>query len=98
MIRISSEAIDPCALRDALFDDAAGAYCGFEGWIRNVNEGQSVIRLEYEVYEPLSITEGEKILAEAAAQFPHLHAHSVHRSWLLRNAVNGFSIAACSIR
>ena len=83
VIRISSEAIDPCALRDALFDDAAGAYCSFEGWIRNLNEGQSVIRLEYEVYEPLSITEGEKILAEAAAQFPHLHAHCVHRSGLL---------------
>ena len=83
MIRISAEAIDPCALRDALFDDDAGAYCGFEGWIRNVNEGQSVMRLEYEVYEPLSITEGEKILAEAAAKFPHLHAHCVHRSGLL---------------
>ena len=83
VIRISSEAIDPCALREALFDDAAGAYCSFEGWIRNLNEGQSVMRLEYEVYEPLSITEGKKILAEAAAKFPHLHAHCVHRSGLL---------------
>jgi len=80
---ISTQEIRPDELRDDLVDAAAGAYTSFEGWIRNVNEGQSVLRLEYEVYEPLSITEGEKILAEAAAKFPHLHAHCVHRSGLL---------------
>ena len=83
VIEITAEPIDPGALRDALFDDAAGAYCGFEGWVRNLNEGQRVMQLEYEVYEPLSISEGKKILIEAAAQFPHLHAHCVHRTGLL---------------
>ena len=83
MIRITSERIDPDVLRRDLFDDAAGAYCGFEGWVRNLNEGQTVLQLEYEVYETLALSEGEKILVEAAQKFPHLHAHCVHRSGLL---------------
>ncbi len=83
LIRIADTAIDPDALRRQLFDPAAGAYCGFEGWIRNLNEGETVLRLEYEVYKPLAVSEGEKVLAEAAEKFPHLHAQCVHREGLL---------------
>lgn len=83
MLAISDTTIDPYALRRELFDPAAGAYCSFEGWVRNLNEGQTVLRLEYEVYVPLAIREGEKVLAEAAEKYPHLHAHCVHREGLL---------------
>ena len=83
MFRITPETIDPDVLRRALIDDAAGAYCGFEGWVRNLNEGQTVLQLEYEAYETLALSEGEQILVEAAAEFPHLHAHCVHRTGLL---------------
>jgi len=83
VITITGESIDPDALRRELFDPASGAYCGFEGWVRNLNEGQTVKRLEYEAYDPIAISEGEKILAEAQDQFPHLHAYCVHRTGLL---------------
>ena len=83
MMRMVTAAIDPDALRRELFDPAAGAYAGFEGWIRNENEGHRVLRLEYEAYEPLAITEGETVIAEAKAKYPVLHAHCVHRSGLL---------------
>lgn len=83
MLAISSKMIDPDSLRNALFDDQAGAYCSFEGWVRNLNEGREVLRLEYEAYEPLAIKEGEKVLAEASEQFPLLHAHCVHRTGTL---------------
>lgn len=83
MIRITSEAIDPDALRRQLTDPGAGAYCAFEGWVRNRNEGREVRRLEYEAYEPLAVTEGENILREAAEQFPYLEARCVHRVGLL---------------
>ena len=83
MIRLTGEAINPDALRKTLFDPAAGAYCGFEGWIRNHNEGHDVVRLEYEAYEPLVLSEGQTVLDEARARFPHLHAHCVHRTGLL---------------
>ena len=83
MIEIRQSAIDPDELRKKLFDPAAGAYCSFEGWIRNENEGQAVLRLEYEAYEPLALSEGETILGEAQQQFPHLQAHCRHRTGLL---------------
>lgn len=82
-MRISKSRIEPDSLRDALQDHAAGGYVAFEGWIRNENEGQQVMRLEYEVYEPLAIREGEKIIAEARERFPILHANCVHREGLL---------------
>ena len=83
MIRITTDTIDPIELRRSLFDPAAGAYCGFEGWIRNHNEGQKVLRLEYEAYEPIVISEGEAVIAEAMQRFPSLHAHCVHRTGML---------------
>ncbi len=55
----------------------------FEGWVRNQNDGREVERLEYEVYEPLAIIEGEKVLDEAQQRFPHINAVCVHRSGLL---------------
>ena len=83
LISITTSAIEPDDLRVRLFDRGAGAYCGFEGWIRNENEGKAVLRLEYEAYEPLAVSEGEKIIAEARAKFPHLHAHCMHRTGML---------------
>ncbi len=82
-MRITAETIQPELLRDELGDRGAGAYVGFEGWIRNHNEGQEVLRLEYEVYEPVAVVEGEKVIAEAMNRFPLLHAECVHRSGLL---------------
>ena len=83
MMQMTSAAIDPDALRRTLFDNAAGAYCSFEGWIRNHNEGQEVLRLEYEAYEPIAISEGNIIIDQARERYPFLHAHCVHRTGLL---------------
>ena len=43
----------------------------------------TVERLEYEVYEPLAVSEGEKVIAEAKQLFPFLEATCVHRAGLL---------------
>lgn len=93
---ITNETINPDELRRSLFDPAAGAYCGFEGWVRNLNEGQTVLQLEYEAYAPLAVTEGEKIIAEAQEQFPHLHAHCVHREGLLDIGDCAVWVGVCS--
>ena len=83
MMQMIESVILPDRLRAGLLDNAAGGYATFEGWIRNHNEGQDVLRLEYEAYAPLAITEGERVIEEALAKFPVLHAHCVHRSGLL---------------
>ncbi len=79
MIEVSAELIDVEALRESLFDAGAGGFCSFEGWVRNRNEGRDVLRLEYEAYEPLAISEGQKVLDEARQKFPYLRARCVHR-------------------
>ena len=82
-MRIIGEPIKPFDLRDELIDSSAGAYVGFEGWVRNYNEGQAVCLLEYEVYELLAVKEGEKVISEAKERHPILQADCVHRSGLL---------------
>ena len=83
MIRMTTSAIDPDALRRELFDPAAGGYCAFEGWVRNHNDGRDVVRLEYEVYEPLAVREGEIIIDEAIAKFGVRQAAAIHRAGLM---------------
>lgn len=77
---IAVQAIDSSALQRALADARAGACVTFEGWVRNRNEGQPVLSLEYEAYAPLAVSEGEKILAEAREKFSLLGAACVHRT------------------
>jgi molybdopterin synthase catalytic subunit len=83
MFAISDKRIAIDELRDGVMNPGSGGVCVFEGWVRNENEGRSVERLEYEVYAPLAITEGETVIAEAKQRFPFLEASCVHRSGLL---------------
>ena len=82
-MRITNRTIEPDKLRQSLTDDAGGGYVAFEGWIRNENDDRKVLRLEYEVYAPLAIKEGARIIEEATAKYPILHADCVHREGLL---------------
>ncbi len=80
---ITAQTIDPDAFRIKLLDPSCGAYVQFDGWVRNHNEGQRVLRLEYEVYEPLAVKEGQCIIDEAIERFGVSNACCVHRSGLL---------------
>jgi molybdopterin synthase catalytic subunit len=79
MFRLSANAIDPVPLQRGLADARAGACATFEGWVRDRNEGQPVLSLEYEAYGPLAEKEGDRILAEAREKFALLGALCVHR-------------------
>ena len=81
--RITSGAIDLDALRRLLRDDRCGACILFEGRVRNHNEGRVVERLEYEVYEPLAVNEGNAIIGEALEKFGFTKSVCMHRSGVL---------------
>lgn len=83
MIEVTAERIDAESLKRSLANAGAGGFCSFEGWVRNLNEGRNVRRLEYEAYEPLVISEGQRVLDEARQKFPFLEARCVHRTGLL---------------
>ena len=80
---IQSTDIDLVEFRRQLLDTSCGAYVQFDGWVRDHNEGQEVLRLEYEVYEPLAVSEGLRIIDEARKRFGVARACAIHRSGLL---------------
>ena len=80
---ITAEPIDLESFRKRLLDQSCGAYVQFDGWVRDHNEGQRVLQLEYEVYEPLAIKEGGRVIAQAMERFEVNKAFGVHRSGLL---------------
>jgi molybdopterin synthase catalytic subunit len=79
MFKISPEPIDSAALQRDLADSRAGACVAFAGWVRNHNEGQAVLALEYEAFKPLAESEGGRILAEAREKFALTGVAAVHR-------------------
>jgi len=83
MMQMSDMPILPERLRAELEDHAAGAFVSFEGWIRNENENQEVLRLEYEAYEPLCLAEGLRVIDAAREKYPLQKALCIHRTGLL---------------
>jgi molybdopterin synthase catalytic subunit len=73
----STEPLDPQALQASLADPSCGGYAAFEGWVRDLNEGRRVRRLEYEAFEALAVREGGRIVAEACARFGVRNARCV---------------------
>ncbi len=77
--RLAAAPFEIAPLREALLDQRAGAYAGFEGWVRNRNEGRPVTGLRYEAHVTLAEAEGERILDEALRRFRIVEARCVHR-------------------
>ena len=79
MFSIEAKSIDPNLCAKELCNSAAGARVVFEGLVRNHNAGKNVSSLEYEVFEELAKTEGDKILQESIARFGLIEAKAYHR-------------------
>lgn len=94
--RITHAEIDLKRLRSETLSPSSGGYVLFEGWVRDHHEGQQVLRLEYEVYEPLAVKEGLKVIAEAEARFGPIHAVAEHRAGLLEIGEVAVAVAVAS--
>lgn len=55
----------------------------FIGTVRNQTKGRRVVRLEFEAYEPMAISEIEKILKRAGEKWPVQKALVYHRVGIL---------------
>ncbi len=82
LFNISQEKIKPEVLSAELYlDESLGGIVIFEGRVRNHSAGKKVLKLEYEAYRELALSEGRKILQEAFEQFAQVkriicvHAH-----------------------
>jgi molybdopterin synthase catalytic subunit len=76
--QLTGQTIDPISLREALLSPKAGAYCSYEGWVRNHNEGKEVTELQYSGYPEMAPSIAAQILAEAKEKF-EVEAAIVHR-------------------
>lgn len=80
MFRLTREPIDGPYWLDLLADPGCGAFVVFEGRVRNHHQGRQVKSLEYEAYERLAITEGERILASIKDKYGLRDILCVHRT------------------
>lgn len=79
MFTIAPSPLDLTALRTSVLNPSCGAVVGFEGLVRNHNEGQAVTSLEYSAHPTLALKEGQRILEEALQRFAITHAVAAHR-------------------
>jgi len=79
MFRLTSDPIVPTHRSD----DQAGAFVTFKGRVRSRNGGRTVLRLEYEAYAQMALTEGNAMVGEAIERFGLVDAEIVHRIGLL---------------
>jgi molybdopterin synthase catalytic subunit len=79
MFDLVDTTINPTTWKNKLADPSCGGHVAFEGWVRNHNEGKTVLSLEYEAYAALAIQEGQRILSEAQEKFGITQALAIHR-------------------
>lgn len=81
---LSSEALNSAAFREMLFSTGAGAFCSFEGWVREENEGRRVVELAFTTYPQLAEKVGSRMVATAIESFDLRGAILRHRVGALR--------------
>ena len=83
MFELTSQPIDPAALRVRLDAADTGALTVFEGRVRNHHLGQPVVKLEYEAFDELAQSEGDALVAETESLYPGARVLCVHRTGTL---------------
>ncbi len=83
MIALTNKPIDVQKVIQAATADAAGAVTTFIGTVRNQTAGKNVVRLEYEAYEPMAVSEIQKIIDLAREQWALTGWAVEHRTGVL---------------
>jgi len=84
MIEITDQPIDKNKIISAAESLEAGALNVFIGTVRAKTADKKVIRLEYECYKPMAVSEIEKIFEEASQRWPILKVAISHRIGILQ--------------
>lgn len=78
--KLTDQSIDPSLLREQLLSRSAGAFCSYEGWVRDHNHGKTVCELHYSSYPQMAPGIANEIFDEATAKFALEGAVIVHRT------------------
>jgi molybdopterin synthase catalytic subunit len=82
-IEISPIPLSPQAAIDWIMSPESGGIDIFIGTVRNATQGKPVVRLEFEAYEPMALSEMEKIAKQAAEKWPVQKVLIHHRTGIL---------------
>ena len=69
-IEISGEPLNIQSCIDWVMTPQSGGIDVFIGTVRDATKGKTVVRLEFEAYEPMALKEMQKIAEQAFAQWP----------------------------
>jgi len=92
-IRIVRNEVDVAILEAAVADPAAGAICTFVGTTRENNVGRKVLRLEYEAYEAMALSEIRKLADEAGRRWEITRVAITHRIGVVEIGETSVAIA-----
>jgi molybdopterin synthase catalytic subunit len=81
-LSVSTLNVQDCV--DWVMSPETGGIDVFVGTVRNITRGKAVIRLEFEAYEKMAISEMEKIAAQAFTQWPIQKILIQHRTGVLQ--------------
>lgn len=74
---VTTDELDPKALRDLVRTDRSGAVVVFEGVVRDRHEGYDVERIEYEAYDSMAVKQLAAVAQSVLEELP-VHAIAVH--------------------
>jgi molybdopterin synthase catalytic subunit len=83
MIELTDKPIDVLKIIEAASMHEAGAINTFIGTVRNQTAEKKVLRLEYEAYEPMAVSEITRIINRAAETWHLLGCSVSHRTGIL---------------
>jgi len=68
-IILSDKTLNEQACSDFVKNDDSGGIVTFVGTVRNQTKGKRVLRLDFEAYEPMAVSEMKKIAEQAVEKF-----------------------------
>ncbi|MDO8431710.1 MAG: molybdenum cofactor biosynthesis protein MoaE [Candidatus Binatus sp.] len=92
-ITIGRDTIDVTALEREVAAPNAGAIVTFAGTTRSDNAGRNVLRLEYEAYEPMALSEMRKLAREAGERWKIVRIAIAHRVGVVEIGETSVAIA-----
>ena len=76
---LTTEPLDVGAIARRVLLPECGATVTLDGYVRQFTKGRETLYLVYEAYEPMALSEMEKLCKQAREQFEIAHVGIVHR-------------------
>lgn len=96
MIEIQTDTIDTQVLSQYVSSENAGAVVLFVGCTRKMTRGKETLKLEYDCYQPMALSELAKLRAAAMDKWPLVACAIVHRIGVVANGEASVAVAVSS--